>query len=114
VDDVGSAFSPETRAQRAPRPKRSEVLGATGRSLLGATARELLDASASEPPVDRLQRAWDVEPGYSETAIVNAVTRAAHTEERRSWTTAEDLERAAGQLLDARVWNVQRPAGDVL
>jgi hypothetical protein len=69
----------------------------------------LLNASGSEP-----QRAWDVEPGYSKAAIVNAVTRAAHTEEWRSWTTSEDLERAAGELLYARVWNVQRPAGDGL
>jgi Domain of unknown function (DUF932) len=61
--------------------------------------------------VDRLQRAWDVEPGYSKTAIVNAVTRAAHTEEWRSWTTTEDLERTAGELLYARVWNVGLPAG---
>ncbi len=49
-------------------------------------------------------------PGrVSKTAIVNAVTRAAHTEEWRSWTTSEDLERAGGELLYARVWNVQMP-----
>jgi hypothetical protein len=60
--------------------------------------------------VERLQRAWDFEPGYSKTAIVNSITRAAHTEEWRSWTTAEDLERTAGELLYARVWNVQVPA----
>ncbi len=59
--------------------------------------------------VERLQRAWDFEPGYSRAAIVNAITRAAHTEEWRSWTTAEDLERTAGELLYARVWNVQQP-----
>ena len=64
----------------------------------------------SDEMVERLQRAWDVEPGYSKTAIVNAVTRAAHTEEWRSWMTSEDLERAAGELLYARVWNVQVPA----
>jgi len=40
-----------------------------------------------------------------------AVTRAAHTEEWRSWTTSEELERAAGELLYARVWNVQMPEG---
>jgi hypothetical protein len=65
---------------------------------------------AADDMVERLQRAWDVELGYSKTAIVNAVTRAAHTEEWRSWTTSEDLERTAGELLYARVWNVQRPA----
>jgi hypothetical protein len=64
---------------------------------------------SSDEMVERLQRAWDVEPGYSKTAIVNAVTRAAHTEEWRSWTTSEDLERAAGELLYAKVWNVQMP-----
>jgi hypothetical protein len=60
--------------------------------------------------VERLQRAWGIEPGYSKTAIVNATTRAAHTEACQSWTTCEDLERAAGELLYARVWNVQLPA----
>jgi hypothetical protein len=29
--------------------------------------------------------------------------------EWRSWTTSEDVERAAGELRYARVWNVQRP-----
>ncbi len=56
----------------------------------------------SDDMVERLQRAWDFEPGYSKTAIVNAITRAAHTEEWRSWTTSEDLERTAGELLYAR------------
>jgi len=51
---------------------------------------------------------WDVEPGYSKTAIVNAVTRAAHTEEWRSWTTSEDLERAAGELLYRRPLAMRR------
>jgi hypothetical protein len=46
---------------------------------------------AADDTVERLQRAWDVEPGYSKPAIVNSVTRAAHTEEWRSWTTSEDL-----------------------
>jgi len=59
--------------------------------------------------VERLQRAWDLEPGYCKTVIVNAITRAAHTEEWRSWTTSEELERTAGELLYARVWNVQMP-----
>jgi len=66
---------------------------------------------SSDAMVERLQRAWDVEPGYSTTAIVHAATRAAHTEDWRSWTTSEDLERAAGELLYARVWNVQMPEG---
>ena len=68
---------------------------------------------ASDEMVERLQRAWDVEPGYSKTAIVNAVTLAAHTEEWRSWQTSEELERAAGELLYARVWNVQVPEGAI-
>ncbi len=69
---------------------------------------------SSDEMVERLQRAWDVEPGYSKTAIVNAVTRAANTEEWRSWSTSEDLERAAGELLYAKVWNVQMPDGPQL
>ena len=45
---------------------------------------------------------------------MNAVTHAAHTEEWRSWSTSKDLERATGELLYARVWNVQMPEGDTL
>lgn len=59
--------------------------------------------------VERLQRAWDQEPGYSKAAFVNAITRAAHEE---PWTTpwvTEEIERSAGELLYAKVWNVQLP-----
>jgi hypothetical protein len=66
-----------------------------------------------EDMLKRLKRAWEVEPGYEKTAFINAITRAAHTEEWRTWTTAEDLERAAGELLYARVWNVQLPEASV-
>ncbi len=54
----------------------------------------------------RLRRAWEKEPGYSRTAFVNAVTRAAHEEPWKRWTDEEDLERTGGRLLYAKVWNV--------
>jgi hypothetical protein len=115
-------------------PSASEVLDANAGSLLDASGSEPLlerygvddvatvfralvanrvvyvPGIAADDMAERLQRAWDFEPGYSKTAIVNAVTRAAHTAEWCSWTTTEELERAAGELLYARVWNVQRPA----
>lgn len=55
---------------------------------------------------ERLRRAWEKEPGYSRTAFVNAVTRAAHEEPWQRWTDEEDLERTGGRLLYAKVWNV--------
>lgn len=61
---------------------------------------------------DRLMRAYQAEPGYGKTAIVNAVTRAAHTEEWARWTDVEDLERKGGELLFAKVWNVAIPEAD--
>jgi hypothetical protein len=60
----------------------------------------------------RLRRAWEVECSldgaqmYSRTTIVNAITRAAHTEEWKMWTTAEDLERTAGRLVYAKNLNL--------
>jgi len=68
-----------------------------------------LHFQSSAPPFLQTNISWSHEPGYSKTAIVNAVTRAAHTEAWRSWTTSEDLERAAGEPLYARVWNAQMP-----
>jgi len=56
--------------------------------------------------VGRLHRAWEREPGYSKTAILNAITRAAHTEEWRSWADTEELESAAGELLYQPVWSL--------
>src|SRR5258708_2171089 len=93
-----------TLGGRAPGPPAAELSA-------GANRAVYVPSFSSDDMVERLQRAWDVEPGYSKTAIVNAVTRAAHTEEWKSWTTSEDLERAAGELLYARVWNVQIPEG---
>ena len=55
---------------------------------------------------ERLMRAYQAEPGYGKTAIVNAVTRAAHSETWGSWDDVEDLERKGGELLFAKVWNV--------
>lgn len=54
----------------------------------------------------RLTRAWQEEPGHSRTAVVNAVTRAAHEEKWRRWTDTEDLERVGGELLYAKRWNL--------
>ena len=59
--------------------------------------------------IQRLVRAFDKEPSRTKAGILNAVTRAAHEEPWRDWTTTEDLERAAGELLFAKVWNVQLP-----
>jgi hypothetical protein len=60
---------------------------------------------------ERLHRAWEIEASlgssmYSRTTIINAITRAAHTEEWKAWTTTEELERTAGQLLYARRLNL--------
>jgi hypothetical protein len=63
-------------------------------------------------PVDmvaRLHEAWQKEPGYSKTAILNAITRAAHEGTWRAWSAAEDLESVAGELLFAKVWNCIPP-----
>jgi hypothetical protein len=57
----------------------------------------------------RLKRAWEMEPGYSKTSIVNAVTRAAHENPWGRWTDVQDLEETGGQLLFQPVWNVVVP-----
>jgi len=57
--------------------------------------------------VERLVKSWEVEPGYTKSSVLNAITRAAHTETWRTWGTAEDLERKAGELLFAKQWKVQ-------
>lgn len=62
-----------------------------------------------EEMMERLMRAYHAEPGYGKTAIVNAVTRAAHTETWGSWTDVEDMERTGGALLFQPVWNIQIP-----
>jgi hypothetical protein len=59
--------------------------------------------------VQKLVRAFDREPNRTKAGILNAVTRAAHEEPWKVWTTEEDLERAAGEMLFAKVWNVQLP-----
>ena len=59
-----------------------------------------------EEMIVRLHRAWEREPGYSKASILNAITRAAHEEEWRSWSDAEELESAAGELLYQPVWNL--------
>jgi hypothetical protein len=62
-----------------------------------------------EEMFQRLKRAWEMEPGYSKTAYVNAVTRAAHENPWGKWTDVEDLEEVGGQLLYQPVWNVVIP-----
>lgn len=67
--------------------------------------------------VKRLHTAWEREPGYSKTAILNAITRAAHESEWNSWSDSEDLESAAGELLYQPVWTLDcgdRTAEEVL
>lgn len=58
---------------------------------------------------ERLMRAWQMEPGYSKTAVVNAVTRAAHENPWTKWEAVEALETTGGALLYQPVWNVRLP-----
>jgi hypothetical protein len=67
-----------------------------------------------EEMFNRLMRAWQMEPGYSKTSIVNAVTRAAHENPWAKWTDVEDLERTGGELLFAKVWEVEVPEKDLI
>jgi len=62
---------------------------------------------APERMMQRLLDAYQKEPGSDKTAIVNAVTRAAHESEWPSWEAVSDLERVGGQLLFAPVWDLQ-------
>jgi hypothetical protein len=58
--------------------------------------------------VARLHTAWEREPGYSKTSILNAITRAAHESTWSSWADQEELESQAGELLYQQVWNLDR------
>ena len=57
----------------------------------------------------RLVKAWQAEPGHDKTSIVNAITRAAHTEVWKRWTIVEELETLGGKMLFAKNWNVSIP-----
>ena len=57
----------------------------------------------------RLMRAWEAEPGNDKTAIVNAITRSAHTETWKRWTIVEELETLGGAMLFAKDWKVSIP-----
>lgn len=57
----------------------------------------------------RLMKAWQAEPGNDKTAIVNAITRLAHTETWKRWTIVEELETLGGAMLFAKNWNVAIP-----
>ena len=59
-----------------------------------------------EDLIERLKRAWDFSPGYTKSAFVDAVTRAAHTESWQDPWTVEALQDTAGDLLYAQVWQV--------
>lgn len=59
--------------------------------------------------MQRLMTAWAQEEGTDKTAIVNAVTRAAHSNEWKRWTIVEELETLGGKLLFAPSWNVTIP-----
>lgn len=56
--------------------------------------------------IKRLHESWEREPGYSKTAILNAITRASHEHEWRSWADTEELESQAGELLYQPVWTL--------
>lgn len=56
--------------------------------------------------ITRLHTAWEKERGYSKTAILNAVTRAAHENTWSSWADSEEMESQAGELLYQKVWNL--------
>ena len=64
---------------------------------------------SDEEMVTRLHTAWAAEGGYSKAAIVNAVSRAAHTFSWNGYETTEDLEATAGSLLFQKVWNIEMP-----
>jgi hypothetical protein len=66
-----------------------------------------------EEMMERLMRAYQAEPGYGKTAIVNAVTRVAHSETWGNWTDVEDLERKGGELLFQPVWNIAIPEDEL-
>jgi hypothetical protein len=59
--------------------------------------------------MQRLMSAWAQEEGTDKTAIVNAVTRAAHSNTWKRWTIVEELETLGGKLLFAPSWNVTIP-----
>jgi hypothetical protein len=70
-----------------------------------------------EEMVKRLHESWEREPGYSKTAILNAITRAAHEQTWSSWADTEELESQAGELLYQKVWNLdysERSAEEIL
>lgn len=70
-----------------------------------------------EEMVKTLHEAWEREPGYSKTSILNAITRAAHEGTWNSWADSEELESQAGDLLYQKVWNVdysEKSAEEVL
>lgn len=74
----------------------------------GLVLNDCVKATGVKPDemVKRLHTAWEREPGYSKTAILNAITRAAHESTWSTWSDSEDLESAAGELLYQPVWTL--------
>lgn len=71
----------------------------------------------TEDMIKRLHESWEREPGYSKTAILNAITRSAHEQTWSSWADTEELESQAGELLYQKVWNLDyadRSAEEIL
>ncbi len=111
-----SKLSPFADAWRAARV--DEVASRAYEDGVGHVFNYLVDEGLVSVPgvsdsemVSRLHRAWQQEPGYSRADILNAVTRAAHSE---CWGGAFDgaqLEAQAGQLLyNFRLDSVPAPA----
>ena len=63
--------------------------------------------------MDRLTRAYQCEPGHGKTAIVNAVTRAAHENEWARWSDVESMEHDGSALLFAKNWNLGIPDAEL-
>jgi hypothetical protein len=85
----------------------------------GLVVNDLVSAPGikTEDMVKRLHEAWEREPGYSKTHILNAITRSAHEQTWTSWADTEELESQAGELLYAKVWNLDiadRSAEEIL
>lgn len=117
---VEAAFAESARAMqgfatRWSAAREEEVLGEAQWNKYGTEAifRRLVDADLVRAPgvkpdelVPRLVTAWQAEPGYTRADLVNAITRAAHTETWASPWVTETLEEQAGELLHQRVyWN---------
>lgn len=60
---------------------------------------------SEDTAVERLYAAWSEEPGYTKSAIINAITRCAQGA-WGDWEQADVMEREAGRLLFTKVWTL--------